>query len=206
VEPETKPDDPWHIARPIPLRIGQLHRGRRGIWEKNWMPFICRGQLYITYHVAPQHVVLRVPAPGLPPRVVYKTATAEQMAGLPNGSIHGGPPALLVPSRLSGSGRSYYLGVLHVRQNLPNGIAMPHFLYMTEPEPPFRITQVSRKVLPLQTVDGRQPFAFVSGLWLDDFQGTVLLSYGASDAAARVLLMSTGEIEELHFGMGLGGR
>ncbi len=165
------------------------------------MPFVHNNHLYITYLVSPMHVVLRVPSPRLPVKVAFKTSSTAEMAGLPEGKIHGGPPVVLVPGRLSRWGGDYYLGVLHVRQTVPNvGITMPHYLYKTEAEPPFRITQVSKKALPMRTIEGRQPFAFASGMWLDEGKQRLLVSYGASDVASRVLLLGIAAMEEQYFG------
>jgi hypothetical protein len=59
---------------------------------------------------------------------------------------------------------------------------------------------VSNKALPLRTIEGRQPFAFAGGLWLDEGAGQLLVSYGASDAASHVLLLGIAAMEEQYFG------
>jgi hypothetical protein len=60
VIPETVPSDPWHMSRPLPLRLNNeadVYGNRTEIIEKNWMPFVYNNELYITYHVVPQHMV-----------------------------------------------------------------------------------------------------------------------------------------------------
>lgn len=199
--PETQPGDAWHIARPVQMSIeneAAVYKGRHFVFEKNWMPFIYNNELYITYYLCPRHIVYRYVSPMQPLELVHTTHSKLLADRFDRQKVHGGPPVIYIPANASSSGRAYYLGVLHAKRSENGQVLMPHHAYKMDDQPPFRIMAVSKE-LPLKTVEGKQPFIFASGLWLDAAANNVLISYGASDAAARLFSTHLHELESRFF-------
>ncbi len=166
------------------------------------MPFVHNDELYISYMLAPVHIVLHCKCPQQPLDIAYQTDSNLITQAMPAGSkIHGGPPPVLVPASTSTTGISYYLGVLHLRQDVPSlGIRMPHYFYIMEAAPPFTIKALSPRQVPLKVLPDKAGFSFVSGMILDAGQESVLISYGASDSASYVLRLTVKELEAKFFG------
>lgn len=200
VLPATRPGEPWHLARPVAMRLAdesKRYEGRQGIWEKNWMAFVHDGELYVTYQLSPWHLVYKYDSPMQPLQLAHATPSDIIKQRFPRAKVHGGPPIVYIAANLSATGEAFYLGVLHARLKTEAGLEMPHYFFKMAPQPPFRITAVSPQQLPLVMLQGKQQFAFTSGLWLDGTSQKIILSYGSSDAAARVMVMSLHALEEM---------
>jgi hypothetical protein len=198
VVPETEPGNPWHLARPVPMRLAdesKRYEGRKGIWEKNWMAFVHSNELYITYQLTPWHLVYKYVSPTQPLQLAHATTSDVIKQRFPKGKLHGGPPVVYVPASLTTTGKGYYLGVLHARRRTETGLEMPHYFYKMAPQPPFQLIAVSKVQLPFVMVEGKQQFAFASGLWLDPTTGLIVLSYGSSDAVARGMVLQVHEVD-----------
>ncbi len=83
-----------------------------------------------------------------------------------------------------------------------DGRSYHHYLYKTQPYPPFRAVQLSVE-LPLKTHPKYKQVTFAAGLDLVNSTAAesalpeVLISYGSGDASGRVLRLSLEEVEQL---------
>lgn len=107
-------------------------------WEKNWVPFEYRGELYLAYSLSP-HKILK-PVPGTNSCDTFTTSNGEidWKWGIPRGGTQ---------AYLDGD---QYLSFFHSSINMPtvhsNGINFPHYFfgaYTFSTSPPFEITQIS---------------------------------------------------------------
>ncbi|KAI8469311.1 MAG: hypothetical protein J3K34DRAFT_424307 [Monoraphidium minutum] len=218
--------DDWTLHRPRELKLGRFapaiyaeaaeDAAARGehVKEKNWMPFVHEGELYMAHTVMP-HRVLRMTHSGVAVQQWLSTNDAL-MAQFAGQDVHGGPPVVRIEG--SGGAAPYYLGVLHFFMTFGEGKDRVkhyhHYAYKMEAGPPFRVCAVSDEI-PLVTrkkeSNPSQPqlgdwthqriwkdtsqTAYVSGLFVD--AGRVLLSYGSSDIDARLLALGLGDLEAL---------
>lgn len=187
---------------PTATSIGHhLNCGQRENSEKNWIPFSKDGQLHFIYSPVP-HAVAVAGIDGSC-TVKYRTTFGQlrrlQRKGF---SIRGSGQAVLVddPVATPNFPRKHYLALLHVVDPVAQGYA--NFAYRFGAEPPFPILQVSSQ-LPLSArsagehskVHGKAPFAFASGLMLQN--RTVVISYGAGDREARALVLTLARLDQM---------
>ncbi|WIA17508.1 hypothetical protein OEZ85_014343 [Tetradesmus obliquus] len=210
-------EDPWHLQAPVQLSAGQFSKDiykkdSRYVKEKNWMPFIHAGELFFTHSIMP-HRVFKVNVTGIAVQQwvsVARELLPDEFLQAPKSHMHGGPPVVLVGSSASGTGKPYYLGVMHYwdMPRMPGARAYHHYAYQMEAQPPFRICAVSKE-LPLRRYDSTihagvkanmwtRDINFISGLQLVDDNKTVHMSYGAFDTDARMLSMTLTDLES-HF-------
>ena len=114
------------------------------MWEKNWAPFVHGGQLYMSYVLMPEHVVLACDFPSGACNKTFATPAEHIWRRLAD-QVVDGMPRLSTPPLLIG-GR--FVSVGHFRTG--NAVYI-HFWFEMEPAPPFRILRSSR------------PFRFFSG-------------------------------------------
>ena len=156
-----------------------------------------------TYMVNP-HRIVHIQRSG-EAQMLYETSDAELFKKFERFDVHGGPPVVYVPKQLSGTGKPYYVGIMHHIERFDAGRIRlyRHFAYRFEPKPPFRITGISDE-LALQFYKdpsrARTAFvAYVAGLYLSP-NGTVYITYGAGDLKSRVLILTVTELEETFTG------
>ena len=180
--------------------------------EKNWVPFVRDGVLYMAVTLRP-HTVCRVDMTHGRCTVQYVTSAkaSRALANVPQEwQLSGGTPGVLVEPSLSGSDKPYYLAVAHQRQRRPGtdwGVYV-HWAYAFAAYPPFRVLALS-KPLPLLTLanqnDGlharpsRARIAFATGLIVQP-DGTVVISYGSGDDRSRLMRVPLAELEAQMFG------
>lgn len=164
----------------------------------------------MTHSVYPQHIVMELHRDGKAV-AVHSTDTSwilKHLSHLPAPvlDVHGGPPIVSVPAELSVTGKPYYLGVLHTIERYDNGKVRVyrHFAFRMDPEPPFSLSALSDE-LPLEFLrekrTGRAHWVtFATGLALGPDDGKVYLSYGAGDAASRLVVMPIQELEAMFTG------
>lgn len=115
-------------------------------------------------------------------------------------SVHGGPPVIYVNASASGSGKPYYLGIMHhiEKYGAKKVKVYRHFAYKFDPEPPFAITAISDELRLTFFRDSKYPtkhfIIYVSGLFLGE-GNKVYVSYGAGDREPRVMTMDLKELE-----------
>eukprot|EP00930_Biecheleria_cincta_P074908 TRINITY_DN620_c1_g1_i1.p1 TRINITY_DN620_c1_g1~~TRINITY_DN620_c1_g1_i1.p1 ORF type:complete len:1811 (+),score=282.52 TRINITY_DN620_c1_g1_i1:106-5538(+) len=177
------------------LTCGHIDRA-----EKNWIPFDFKGISYVVYSVFP-HKVIELPKDGesrcgqryssvFPPFVRLQ----EKMIDV---ALRGSAQAVFVDDvdNTPNLPLPHFVGLLHMTDTKTRRYA--HFAYRFEPEPPFRIVQLSRQ-LPLQTLPPNTgsefEFAFASGLAVLD--GKVMITYASGDRDPRALLMSLERLDE----------
>jgi len=177
------------------LKCGHIDRA-----EKNWIPFDLEGKSYVVYSVFP-HKVIELPKDGasrcgqryssvFPPFARLQ----EQMIDV---AIRGSAQAVFVDDadKTPNLPLPHFVGLLHMTDTKTRRYA--HYAYRFEPEPPFRIVQLSRQ-LPLQTLPpntgSETEFAFASGLAVRD--GKVMITYASGDRDPRALLLSLERLDE----------
>ncbi len=201
-DPAATGGNQWALQRPLALTLNNdpdIYLDRTEIIEKNWMPFVHDDTLYFTYLVSPRHLVYRLVSTQGPLQLAYTSDSHLIRQAFPKKKVHGGPPAILIQAQQSIGSSSYFLGVVHFKRWVKGVLYYPHYVYKTQAEPPFQVTQVSTKELPLvldeQVDEWNRRIVFVSGLWLDD-AGRIMLSYGCADKYARIMRMDLKVFEQ----------
>lgn len=205
---------------PVPLSVSiepLLYPVGQQVKEKNWMPFVYRGRLFVVHSLHPTRVFQLDRLSGK--SLVGYTTSAEALYlknRLPADKLHGGPPLALI-SMTQGMHRlgrvdnasstrpghsSYYLGVLHYYDLELTKLVYTyhHHFFMMQARPPFQICTLSKEIT-LQSVPKaglqKQNVHYISGLDYDKKNDTVLVSYGAADTESRLLVMSMHEVQGL---------
>jgi hypothetical protein len=151
--------------------------------EKNWIGFSHAGVLHMITSVTP-HTVQTVRKDGQCLPDSYVTDTYEPLRRLADGvEVRGSATA--IPWRNG----SAYLALLHTKNSAGRYTTMA---YTFAAQPPFAVTAVSRPV-PLAAGSS----AFASSLSVPPGGGKVVIGYGAADAEARALVVSTAYLESL---------
>jgi len=168
--------------------------------EKNWIAFTNEtGQLFFAYHPLP-HDIIACQTDGVCEDRYSSNFQPLQQFQRDNPGLaewRGSAQAVLISGeerRTPNLPRRHYLGLLHAVETSTKRYA--HFAYRFTAEPPYAILQVSSQ-LPLQSArsDSRAvPFAFASGLAVQN--GTVAISYGAGDRDARALVLTLERLDE----------
>eukprot|EP00878_Enallax_costatus_P006535 GHUV01006852.1.p1 GENE.GHUV01006852.1~~GHUV01006852.1.p1 ORF type:complete len:812 (+),score=281.02 GHUV01006852.1:993-3428(+) len=184
----------WGHA-PVGLAISDakaVYGREHSINEKNWMPFVWEGKLFVTYRLVPTHKVYELHPNGTA-EPAHETDSGATFSGLGTATsrLHGGPPLIYIdyPKYLTTiqdpgiqaatiNQQPYYLGVAHywLPVGKGDGRTYHHYLIRVEGRPPFRVLQVSAE-LPVQYNKRYKRVAFVSGIDI------ALLQAGAAAAA-----------------------
>ena len=192
-------------------------------FEKNWVPFLHNGILYLSYSLEP-HVILRcdgavrgVPDPNPPELVVctqaYRSSNPE--AWRPTEGLfrnlnqprhakggRGGSPLILVPGLMGNTAfASAYLGIAHFHPPDFHKQAPSywHFFYAVQTRPPFRVSAVSP---PFRFVSSRRwtgradRIQFAAGLQLLS-RGRLAITYGISDMLAMQTSLTLSLVSKL---------
>jgi hypothetical protein len=137
--------------------------------QKNWMPFILDGSIYLEHSIRP-HIVLRYDHDTSHCDLPYHSDLEDpRLAGL---ELHGGAPPVRLDDRL-------FLGVGNSQRRFwyQERYYAPVF-YLFEATPPFRITKFSP---PVRLLSRRERIQYVCGMTLSPDHQTLTLSYGISD-------------------------
>ena len=130
------------LSRWIPRR-GRPQRRR----EKNWVPFVWRGQLYVEYSLEPRLVLSVNPNTGLGTPVFPLTSSRAMSAWVEKlGPVSGGTPAVEL------AGHGIFLALAHVKLFKKKGprtatsrMLYKHFWYAFEARPPFALLSCRTK-------------------------------------------------------------
>lgn len=131
--------DPRSVAVQLRLPKGMPERK----WEKNWSPFHHGGRVYLSYQLAPEHIVLSCDFATGACAKAYSSTSAPAWVWL-TGSRHdwivgGLRPRLTSPAiRLRGA----IVGIGHFRTQTSSTYL--HFFYELSPSPPFEVVRTSR--------------------------------------------------------------
>jgi hypothetical protein len=189
------------------------HMGWR---EKNWSPFNWRSsdnqpdQVMLVYSIFP-HAILKANFSTGEVRQLYSSPWHQPLIhqwtsqkDVHPQELHGG--ATPVPYRCGahvGKDASTFLGVFH--RNVATGGAnagYAHWAYKFSSQPPFEISAIAKRSLPLRRKATRMlskfPVAFVTGVSIES--GNVVITYGVGDVQAEVLHMSCDDFEASFFG------
>mmetsp|Transcript_82514 Transcript_82514/g.145636 ORF Transcript_82514/g.145636 Transcript_82514/m.145636 type:complete len:1803 (+) Transcript_82514:2-5410(+) len=168
--------------------------GHLGQVEKNWSPFIGNGeQHFLEYSIEP-HVVMSLDISShFAGEELYETSSPlvkewQESKGWGEVFVHGGVAPILIGLH----GQRTYLSVLHTQD--PANSTYRSFLFTFAAEPPFGITAVSQKELPLhrQICSWGADVAFPTGM---NMVGNELwLMYGSGDLDSRRLVLSKEEL------------
>lgn len=201
--------DPWNLQRPVSLTLKPpkgLYTRKLHVKEKNWMPFIYRDKLYVTYSVQP-HRVFEILSNGTAV-MRYLTSSPQFFDNLTenlHSKLRGGPPLVRVPSELSIWKEDYYLGILHFTNYIDGRMWYRHHAFKVQSRPPFKLMGVSRELklqfrqeLPYDR-SYAQLVTYVSGLHLQH-DGTLVIGYGSADIEARLMIMPLQDLEHLFDG------
>jgi len=184
---------PTDIVEGYRMDCGWTHQA-----EKNWIAFEYQGGLNFVYEPEP-HQVRSARMDGMC-ATLYQTNYGPWQTLLlnnPDLRIRGSGTGVYVDQvgRTSSLPRPHYLAMMHIYDTATGRYY--HFAYRFSPYPPFEVLQVSEE-LPIQSLassSGTQAFSFVSGLSVD-YDGNVLISYGAGDLDARVLSLSLDRLDQ----------
>ena len=167
------------------VRQFALPRGRR-VREKNWAPFVWRGDMYVEYSLEPRLVLQMAGGDGTP--VLPMTSSAATSAWVRKlGPVSGGTPAI----ELHGSG--VFLALGHVKLFRKKGartgtssMCYKHFWYAFEARPPFGVLGTSLPfTLPSQLPE-TPSIQFATGLVLMPATKELIVSYGEQDCHATL--------------------
>jgi len=160
--------------------------------ERNWNLFTWTNpqggqRLHAVYRVCP-HTILDVDvSTGKSPRLyeTYSTKldTFMRQWNLISEDVHSGAGVAYVSNE---NGSSYYISALHFWTD-NNGRNYAHFLYTFSAEPPFNITAIAKKPLPLQASqyhDWWHNETYVSSLLVHD--QLLIIGYGQADQSSRI--------------------
>jgi hypothetical protein len=146
--------------------------------------------------------VYKAPSSTAPLVLKYATESDVLLRRFPAAQgLHGGPPVIFIPANMTSSNSSYYLGIVHFKKTRKDGLMYyPHYFYKTQPVPPFRVTHVAYKRVPLQLEEEadewRRRISFASGQWLQQDERTLYVSYGMADRSARLVRIPVAALEE----------
>lgn len=196
-----------------PPRMLELPKENSQTIEKNWSPIIYEDSLYFSYAFYPEHIVLSC-NPSLDGdyncHEKYRSSSRKIFHQiLPNDNLkfhpHGGTPALVFQDQHR---RHFYTGILHVKEDVGKIKVYKNYIYTLHGKPPFQITSIHPEPLNLNKrpslafddlrntapswYRSNYPFhhqiAFVCDMTHIPKQAdSVLVTYGVSDAEARVV-------------------
>ncbi|CAE8629074.1 unnamed protein product [Polarella glacialis] len=181
-----------------PVTGYRLGYGKQGGDEKNWVPFTSGDALYFVYSPLP-HVILEAQSDGSCAKK-YSTSfrpLQRLVKENPHIKVRGSGQAVLIddPAATPSLPQAHFLALLHLF-DFSSG-RYRHFAYRFGASPPFMMLQMSSQ-LPLTEAEakpGGVPFAFASGLVVQN--RTVAISYGAGDRDARALVLTLGRLDEM---------
>eukprot|EP00931_Biecheleriopsis_adriatica_P042205 TRINITY_DN2405_c0_g1_i1.p1 TRINITY_DN2405_c0_g1~~TRINITY_DN2405_c0_g1_i1.p1 ORF type:complete len:1055 (+),score=183.52 TRINITY_DN2405_c0_g1_i1:126-3167(+) len=166
--------------------------------EKNWVPFATAESLYFAYAPMP-HVIVTAQPDGSSSKVFSTSFRPLQRIVQENPSIRirGSAQAVFVddPSATPNLPYPHHLALLHLYDMSSKRYA--HFAYRFSAQAPFSMLQMSDQ-LPLTEAEAKPggiPFAFASGLMLQN--RTVAVTYGAGDRDARALVLTLERLDKL---------
>eukprot|EP00931_Biecheleriopsis_adriatica_P042206 TRINITY_DN2405_c0_g1_i2.p1 TRINITY_DN2405_c0_g1~~TRINITY_DN2405_c0_g1_i2.p1 ORF type:complete len:1595 (+),score=335.47 TRINITY_DN2405_c0_g1_i2:126-4787(+) len=166
--------------------------------EKNWVPFTTAESLYFAYAPMP-HVIVTAQPDGSSSKVFSTSFRPLQRIVQENPSIRirGSAQAVFVddPSATPNLPYPHHLALLHLYNTSSKRYA--HFAYRFSAQAPFTMLQMSDQ-LPLTEAEAKPggiPFAFASGLVLQN--RTVAVTYGAGDRDARALVLTLERLDQL---------
>lgn len=145
----------------------RLHTAHMQAVEKNWMPFVHRGELYFEYSISP-HIILHCDAESGYCREAHRT---DASPGLRHAKLGGGTP----PQPIRIGGEDFYLGVGHTRRMILHRGVRKNFFYVFRAAPPFDIVRIGQEfsIFPDRLIE------FVVGVVVRGDR--VLLSMGVED-------------------------
>lgn len=137
--------------------------------QKNWMPFVFDGVIYLEHSIHPRIVLRYCPESTSCELAGSASLDCSHFDGL---EIHGGAPAVRINDR-------YFLGVGNSQRRFwyQERYYAPMF-YLFEARPPFRIVRVSK---PVRLASRLERVQYVCGMALNQDRRMLTLSYGVSD-------------------------
>eukprot|EP00882_Tetradesmus_deserticola_P005791 GHRQ01006096.1.p1 GENE.GHRQ01006096.1~~GHRQ01006096.1.p1 ORF type:complete len:462 (+),score=146.26 GHRQ01006096.1:352-1737(+) len=192
--PAPDPADPWGqgVVR-LQYLSGEVPKEGELLKEKNWNPFIYKGQLFFSQQFDP-HVVIQPMPNGTCVKLFESSSRVfRNLTSKPRGNTQ----AVLVPAAFSGEARDFYLGVVHAESQR----AYQNYFYKMQAHPPFRIYARSK---PMPIINGQHPrnpvwtsVSFPMSLDLLPETNQVLIGYGSGDQVPRVKLMTWQDVSAL---------
>jgi len=137
--------------------------------QKNWMPFVLDGIIFLEYSIRP-HTVLQFDPKSS--RCEFSGTSSVEHPGFEDLELHGGAPAI----RLNDE---FFLGVGNSQRRFwyQERYYAPVF-YIFEAAPPFAIVRMSQ---PVRLLSRRERVQYVCGMILSPDRQTLTISYGIAD-------------------------
>ena len=149
--------------------------------QKNWMPFVLNGQLYLEYSINPHIVLSFDPLTGQ----CIEIAQGRINAQLARFEIHGGAPALRYTA-------SSYLGLANTQERFwYQERYYGAVFYLFNAEPPFTITHMSR---PLRIGSRKERVSYAAGMLFSGDRNSLLVSIGLCDCDNIIVSLSIKDI------------
>ena len=168
--------------REVALKYRKAHRS-----EKNWVPIVYEGKLYLSYGLCP-HTVLRCDAESGDCQLAYQTQLQGCVQGLRGGSPFVGLKNSLIA--IAHTTRIMPPPELRVRNMTHNAPLYEHYVVHANSTPPFALHRISSPfLLPALFHTDADVIQFASGLVVDE--ATAILAYGLGDCAALQLIVPT---------------
>jgi hypothetical protein len=167
--------------------IPQLGRPRR-TREKNWVPFVWRGGLYVEYSLEPRLVLSVNPDTGESTPLLPLTSSPALSVWVERlGPVSGGTPAVELVAH------GVFLALAHVKlfkkkgtRTATSSMSYKHFWYAFEAQPPFAVLGASLPfTLPSQLKDAPS-IQFATGLLYRPRAHELIVSYGELDCYATI--------------------
>mmetsp|Transcript_7727 Transcript_7727/g.11059 ORF Transcript_7727/g.11059 Transcript_7727/m.11059 type:complete len:565 (-) Transcript_7727:315-2009(-) len=219
-----------------PSRVDKSHRrlaaivteNSKVVVDKNWAPFVYKQRTLFSYDLEPHHVICEndvnpedddidcvfcIPKHRSNSSDVLSPFKAEMLSrGFNESRVHlNGAPAYHIEALNS------FLGIMHVvnvkKYIDPAGLpkqtrAYEHFFYLTEAEPPFKLTRVAKHKIPLQSSRCISPwfgasdtvevnFATYMQFHPDRPGAEIVISYGEGDRHPRISTFGMDEVLDL---------
>ena len=187
-------------AHDVPLSFVE---GSAKPWEKNWMPFVHRGSLYVSYSLYPTHVVLSCHLrTGACSRKHATTAAAGAWSHVLDHVVRS--PRLSVPHvRIRGR----FLTVAHFRTAGSAAVYLHCFVEL-QPGPPFTVVRTSKTFrffgarggadgsvsMPVVNVTAAPPIQYIAGAYASADGSSLILTYGAGDRSALITSIAVDEV------------
>jgi hypothetical protein len=152
--------------------------------EKNWVPFVDRGVLHLSYSLEP-HVVLRCAWSGGSCRQVFTSGSdfLSTYDTLRQG-LRGGTPYARLPD-------GTLLAAMHIKDMGHTPALYGTAFYIISSAPPYRVRSISPKVCLSDAkielaISARCALQYVSGLAIDPERNVALVSYGEHDRRMKL--------------------
>jgi hypothetical protein len=158
--------------------------------EGNWLPFVHRGELAVSYTICP-HVVLRIDTTHGNSTEVHRTRSTlcqgREAWDVPHSVLRGSASGVGAEDG-AGMGSEHALGLAHTRRGSSFGVAYAHLFVKRRTLPPFDILSVSQPFrLPPYFGLRYDITQYCLSLRIDRTDGSLQLDYSASDAVALTL-------------------